>query len=476
MAIFGFALIGVQGNSLDQRRFSTKFDSLTKFSHDLPLAIGYERAYSCLLLETGIPRFQELLSVTRNMTDALFDKYTNEVHSLLSVSFDDEATMQSLRGLLRLPDQLRKLRRQFDNRANVTSVSIVKQYQGIVSPIYGVMLPICFHLGDQRLCVLHNTISRRAEEFGTMIAIGSVILTRGNSTVELNGLFYSFYQREQQLRELIATLAPQSQQPVVNRTEGNDVERRATMMQNALASYAIGEVPFLPNVTTDYYVNQTITMLLGIFATADSIEESLNQASNALLVSSIVFIVVVCAFVIICFGISCLCTLGFSRTITGPWQRLNSIMEKTINLFVPRDVLAIIKVPRIIDLKYGLVVQKELTLLRSEIDNVTIFAKMKPSERYAFLNAFLNSIGPIIRKHDGFIDKYLSEGFVAVFRHSRDGLRAAVELHKYVDVFNKTFPEYPNIKLASAVCSGECMIGTVGETKRMDISIQSDIG
>ncbi len=40
---------------------------------------------------------------------------------------------------------------------------------------------------------------------------------------------------------------------------------------------------------------------------------------------------------------------------------------------------------------------------------------MSPAEVAAFINRYLDFVGPVIRTHGGFVDKYLGDGVMAIF-------------------------------------------------------------
>ena len=40
---------------------------------------------------------------------------------------------------------------------------------------------------------------------------------------------------------------------------------------------------------------------------------------------------------------------------------------------------------------------------------------MTPDENFAFINAYLERMGPVIRDHNGFIDKYIGDAIMALF-------------------------------------------------------------
>jgi len=75
-------------------------------------------------------------------------------------------------------------------------------------------------------------------------------------------------------------------------------------------------------------------------------------------------------------------------------------------------------------------VEKIVTVLFSDIRNYTTLSeKMTPEENFSFVCSFNERMGPIIRKHNGFINQYLGDAIMAIFPgEASDALSAAVEM------------------------------------------------
>ena len=46
--------------------------------------------------------------------------------------------------------------------------------------------------------------------------------------------------------------------------------------------------------------------------------------------------------------------------------------------------------------------------------------KLSPEENFQFLNSFLRQIGPVVRGHKGFIDKFVGDAVMALFPSGPD--------------------------------------------------------
>ena len=79
--------------------------------------------------------------------------------------------------------------------------------------------------------------------------------------------------------------------------------------------------------------------------------------------------------------------------------------------FVPNDFLHSLDKERLTDVHLGDYTEWEVTVLFSDIRGYTALAEsMTPEENFKFVNAFHGRMGPIIQRHNGFVNQYLLEG------------------------------------------------------------------
>jgi two-component system sensor histidine kinase ChiS len=102
---------------------------------------------------------------------------------------------------------------------------------------------------------------------------------------------------------------------------------------------------------------------------------------------------------------------------------------------------------------------------------------MSPEENFKFVNSYLNNIGPLIRKNNGYIDKFMGDGVMALFKTSeKDAIIAAIEMHKSLNSYNQksSINGQDPIKIGIGINTGKMMLGTLGESNRMEGSVISD--
>ena len=146
--------------------------------------------------------------------------------------------------------------------------------------------------------------------------------------------------------------------------------------------------------------------------------------------------------------------------------------------FVPHDFLRFLGHESIVDVRLGDQIQKEMTVLFSDIRSFTTISEaMTPQENFNFINSYLSRVSPVIRAHQGFIDKYIGDAIMALFPESADdAVRAAVEMQKQVIIYNqhRQLNNYPPITIGIGLHAGTLMLGTIGEQERMESTVIAD--
>ena len=97
---------------------------------------------------------------------------------------------------------------------------------------------------------------------------------------------------------------------------------------------------------------------------------------------------------------------------------VNDIMElnKAYFRFVPEQFLLFLNKNSITEINLGDQTQEEMSIMFSDIRSFTEMSeKMTPKENFDFLNNYLGLVGPIVRDHKGFIDKYIGDAIMALF-------------------------------------------------------------
>jgi two-component system sensor histidine kinase ChiS len=146
--------------------------------------------------------------------------------------------------------------------------------------------------------------------------------------------------------------------------------------------------------------------------------------------------------------------------------------------FVPRQFLEQLGKERIVDVALGDQVQREMTVLFSDIRDFTRMSEgMSPAETFSFVNQYLGAMEPAISGYRGVIDKFVGDAVMALFpRHADDAVQAALDMIRRLEAWNaqRADRSEPPVKIGIGLHTGSLMLGTVGAHDRMDTTVISD--
>ncbi len=155
-----------------------------------------------------------------------------------------------------------------------------------------------------------------------------------------------------------------------------------------------------------------------------------------------------------------------------------SIVHQAYGRFVPHEFLRALNRESIVDVHLGDQIQREVTVLFSDIRGYTTLAEsMTPQETFNFINGYLRRVGPVIKQHGGFVNQYYGDGIMALFLgHPDDGIRAAIEMQREVNNYNiyRQHKDRLPIQIGIGLHSGLLMLGIIGDRDRMDATVVAD--
>ena len=169
------------------------------------------------------------------------------------------------------------------------------------------------------------------------------------------------------------------------------------------------------------------------------------------------------------------------RQFTNELQKALAAEEKLTDAygrFVPHEFLHFLGYESILEVKLGDQVQKEMSVLFSDIRDFTSLSEtMNPEENFQFINAYLSRMEPAITDNFGFIDKYIGDAIMALFDGSADdAVKAGIAMLEELNEYNisRNRPDCPPLQIGIGINTGSLMLGTVGGQSRMDSTVISD--
>jgi len=187
--------------------------------------------------------------------------------------------------------------------------------------------------------------------------------------------------------------------------------------------------------------------------------------------------------------------------------------------FVPAHFLKFLRKSSIAEIHLGNQVSRDMTVLFSDIRSfATLSEAMSPQENFDFINSYFQCVSPEVRRHQGFIVKYLGDGMMAIFPQSAtDAVAAGIAQLKRIRQANQhqhlnqeesseagdldaistgqhfargnqvgvnatsvtlsgtqDYPTLPPIQVGIGIHYGPMTVGIVGEAQRMQGDVFSD--
>ena len=153
-------------------------------------------------------------------------------------------------------------------------------------------------------------------------------------------------------------------------------------------------------------------------------------------------------------------------------------MNRVFQLFVPQKFLELAGETDFTKLELGKSSTREITILFSDIRKFTSLSEtMTPEQNFKFLNSYLSRMGPIIRQHGGFIDKFIGDGIMALFStEPANAARAALAMRHELKAYNthRAAQGYAPIDIGIGIHTGIVRLGTIGENERWEGTVIGD--
>jgi len=127
---------------------------------------------------------------------------------------------------------------------------------------------------------------------------------------------------------------------------------------------------------------------------------------------------------------------------------------------------------------------KTLTLLNIDIrDFSKISRQIGPQKTVALLNTYFSIMGGIVFKHHGIVDKYLGDGFLAIFgapvsttQDADNAVMAALDMRNHIEPMNQQIDDLCGITIDIGITihTGEMVVGNFGFDMKMDYTVIGD--
>ncbi len=143
--------------------------------------------------------------------------------------------------------------------------------------------------------------------------------------------------------------------------------------------------------------------------------------------------------------------------------------------FLPRTLVDRLGRNSLADVEIGDRATERMTVLFADIrDSTALTEELSSEDAFVLIADFFARSARVVREHRGSIDKYLGDGYMALFpRCVEDALDAAMALQAAVRELNREGIG-PAIEIGVGLHTGPVTFGTVGDARHIDTTVVSD--
>jgi class 3 adenylate cyclase/methyl-accepting chemotaxis protein len=166
---------------------------------------------------------------------------------------------------------------------------------------------------------------------------------------------------------------------------------------------------------------------------------------------------------------------SMAEELQKQFEYITALNESSIR-FVPVQFMEHLGVMDITKMKLGDYVRRNLTVLFFDIRFFSINSEMMSAhENFLFINKVLGIAGPVFRRYNGFVDKYLGDAAMVLFDDAYSAVQAGIELYRRLVLDKQTRVEIggDRINIGVGIHSGSVMMGIVGENERLSSTVIS---
>eukprot|EP01064_Diplonema_japonicum_P034349 TRINITY_DN7092_c0_g1_i1.p1 TRINITY_DN7092_c0_g1~~TRINITY_DN7092_c0_g1_i1.p1 ORF type:complete len:592 (+),score=69.03 TRINITY_DN7092_c0_g1_i1:64-1776(+) len=172
-------------------------------------------------------------------------------------------------------------------------------------------------------------------------------------------------------------------------------------------------------------------------------------------------------------------SVTFTTELITEEVQLRKKMEEAANRFVPHEFLTLLGHTSVNTTTAGDRKISEVAILFSDIRDFTFLSQAFDNmEAFDWLNNITGRLTPVIRKWNGFVNKYLGDGTRCIFKTADDALQAASEMQQALDAHNEARTHEVNttrrVEMGIGIHYGNAILGILGDAERLDTTMIGD--
>lgn len=145
--------------------------------------------------------------------------------------------------------------------------------------------------------------------------------------------------------------------------------------------------------------------------------------------------------------------------------------------FVPVQFMELLGKDDITEIQLGDARSMDMTIMFFDIRSFSLNSEMMTAEKiFHLVNEVAGKAVPIIKKYDGFVDKYIGDAVMALFTNADQAVQAGIELYHEIVLNPETSVKIgdDNINIGIGIHLGTTMVGIIGQEDRLSSTVISD--
>lgn len=169
---------------------------------------------------------------------------------------------------------------------------------------------------------------------------------------------------------------------------------------------------------------------------------------------------------------------NFKRIILNfkEYQDLIKERENVYHKFFPYKYMSYLNNNKIETYTSGYHIQVDKVILFCDIrDSSFTSLTLSLEEYYTLINSYLSKISDIISKHNGFVDKFMGDGVLAIFDDAIDAINTGNEIASYLTYVSPISLGVDKLNFGISIDCGKVVVGVVGHGNTLAITSISNV-
>ncbi|KAL9647576.1 hypothetical protein ABK040_006932 [Willaertia magna] len=477
---FGIVILLKSYQMLDNARHISFVGNLFVIFSDLSHNLQYERGLSALYLGRNESLGLNELYQQRNRTDVLIQQYRKDLSSVEMRDSYLRAFMSNERNSNQVIENIKLINNYYIAKLDThrkegfySFFDFFQFYTDWIRTISDCVILLSSQSNDARISSFltsYTSLIQTKELLALKRGVGAIILESKGFTAVTYNYYISLVSKYDEERRIFELRMSQQIYDFYKQLMFTNVSENIDRMEK----YMLDNYSNLILYTSEVWFNNVTIQINNLRIVEKELRTNILDTSSDITRRAIASLSGFFIAILLVMTISISLALVFSKTIVNPWRKLLALQEDMVHKFVPKEFMNIIQKEKVTELEHGDYYEMELDVMFADIRKYTTLSEqMSVKETFKFINTYLSAVGPIVRKYDGYIDKYMGDGIICLFLTPGKSVEAAMALQKEITKFNNN-TKYPDISVGIGIARGRVAVGLVGESKRMDATIIGD--